>query len=172
MSSDERRHLNAVEECRKLTSFVSTSGASLGSDYQRRLSKSDTWSRYPGYHRGGGGAEGGATECGGRRKMSASAVLALIREQSTSRDDSENSSSQRGAVQRELSPSACRYVPLYAMRWSTTTFRCPSAVCFCLFHCYISETKQDRLTVTLESTTRKPASLILLSHSDSVPVHR
>ena len=48
-----------------------------------------------------GGAEGGATECGGRRKMSESAVLALIREQSTSRDESENSSSQRGAVQRE-----------------------------------------------------------------------
>jgi len=33
--------------------------------------------------------------------MSESAVLALIREQSTSRDESENSSSQRGAVQRE-----------------------------------------------------------------------
>lgn len=46
-------------------------------------------------------AEGGATEYGGRRKMSESAVLALIREQSTSRDESENSSSQRGAVQRE-----------------------------------------------------------------------
>ena len=50
-----------------------------------------------------GGAEGGATECGGRRKMSESAVLALIREQSTSRDESENSSSQRDAVQRKLS---------------------------------------------------------------------
>ena len=33
--------------------------------------------------------------------MSESAVLALIKEQSTSRDDSENSSSQRGGVQRK-----------------------------------------------------------------------
>jgi hypothetical protein len=33
-----------------------------------------------------------------RRKMSESAVLALIKEQSTSRDDSEHSSSQRGAT--------------------------------------------------------------------------
>jgi len=56
-------------------------------------------------------AEGVGTECSGRRKMSESAVLALIREQSTSRDESENSSSQRGAVQRKHNnmpaPSSC-----------------------------------------------------------------
>ena len=62
MSSEERRRPNAVEECRKLTDFVSSSGTSLGSDYQRWLSKSDTWSRYPAHHRSVGGAEGGATE--------------------------------------------------------------------------------------------------------------
>lgn len=101
LSGDERRRPNSAEEYRKLASFVATSGAPLGSDYNRWLSKSDTWSRYPGYHRGTSAAEGGATEYSGRRKMSESAVLALIREQSTSRDESENSSSQRGAVQRE-----------------------------------------------------------------------
>ena len=101
LSSEERRSSNVAEEYRKLTNFVSSSsGNSFGSDYPRWLSKSDTWSRYPGYHRGVGGAEGGATEPSGRRKMSESAVLALIREQSTSRDESENSSSQRGPVRR------------------------------------------------------------------------
>ena len=59
LSSEERRRPSAVEECRKLTNSISTSGGSLGSDYQRWLSKSDTWSRH---HRGAGGAEGGATD--------------------------------------------------------------------------------------------------------------
>jgi len=99
LSSEERRSSNAAEEYRKLTNFVSSSsGGSFGSDYQRWLSKSDTWSRY----RSVGGVEGGAKEGGGRRKMSESAVLALIREQSTSRDESENSSLQHGPVRREF----------------------------------------------------------------------
>lgn len=109
LSSDERRRPSAVEECRQLTNTVSSSG-SFGSDYQRWLSKSDTWSRH---HRGVSGAEGGATECGGRRKMSESAVLALIREQSTSRDDSENSSSQRGTVQSMLCMFVCLLLICY-----------------------------------------------------------
>jgi len=60
MSSEERRRPSAAEECRKLTDFVSSSGTSLGSDYPRWLSKSDTWSRYTaGHHRAGMGvAEG------------------------------------------------------------------------------------------------------------------
>ena len=62
LSSEERRRPNALEEYRKLTDFISSSGTSLGSDYQRWLSKSDTWSRYPAHHRSVGGAEGGDTD--------------------------------------------------------------------------------------------------------------
>ena len=114
-SSEERCRPSTAEECRKhpndsngTSSTVAPLTTTAGdTDHDGGRSTSDVLTRATStftYRRGisiDGGTTNITTAPGSgtvRRKMSESAVLALIKEQSTSRDDSEHSSSLRGAT--------------------------------------------------------------------------
>ena len=105
-SEDRARRPSLAEDCRKQSNDATTSALPAVDRRRRQLSKSDTLTgdgegQVAATRAAAGQQETGAgagTVVGVRRKMSESSVLALIKEQSTSRDESETSSSQRGTT--------------------------------------------------------------------------